>query len=198
MADPFWAIGDLVLSAKWSLCEGQAGGFGAALEAALCLPVGSGSRFTSSSRPAGALGALGSWRRPPFGAYAGLRYMLLGEPSWGEVLGFRPHNLGFFASLEYSRRARVAWLLQADGMTLPYEHPHPWLGALSGSISFGTRFWLGRQAPAGGQPQRGAVQLRRPGLRGLLRAEDGAVKNALSVGCHPRRAGEAAAKRLAP
>ena len=58
------------------------------------------------------------------------------------MLGFRPHNLDFFASLEWARSDRVAWLLQADGMTLPYLHPHPWLGALSGTVSFGARFRL--------------------------------------------------------
>jgi hypothetical protein len=143
LEEPFWALGDLVLSAKWTLRDGQAGGVGAALQAALSLPVGSLSCFTSSGRLGAALGALASWRLGPFTAYGGLRYLYLGQPSWGPVLGFRPHNLGFFASLEWARSVRVAWLLQADAMSLPYLHPHPWLGALSGTVSFGTRFRLG-------------------------------------------------------
>jgi hypothetical protein len=141
--EPFWAFGDLVLSAKWTLLDGQDGGFGAALQAALSLPVGSASRLTSSGRPGASLGALASWRRSAFAVYGGLRYLLLGEPSWGSVLGFRPHNLGFFATLEWARSGRVAWLLQADGMTLPYLHPHPWLSALSGTVSIGARVRLG-------------------------------------------------------
>jgi hypothetical protein len=36
--------------------------------------------------------------------------------------------------------AVLSWLLQADGMSLPYLHPHPWLGALSGTVFLGTRF----------------------------------------------------------
>ena len=139
LEEPFWALGDLVVSAKWTLLDGRAGGFGAALQAALSLPIGSVQQFTSSGRPGACLGALASWRRSPFAVYGGLRYLVLGEPSWGPVLGFRPHNLGFFASLEWARSDRVAWLLQADGMSLPYLHPHPWLGALSGTVSFGTR-----------------------------------------------------------
>jgi hypothetical protein len=140
--EPSWAFGDLVLSAKWTLRDGQAGGFGAALQAALSLPIGSAQRFTSSGRPGACLGVLGSWRHSPFAAYGGVRYLVLGEPSWGPVLGFRPHNLGFFAGLEWARSDRVAWLLQADGMSLPYLHPHPWLGALSGTVSFGARVRL--------------------------------------------------------
>jgi hypothetical protein len=114
-------------------------GFGAALQAALSLPVGSAA-FTSSGDWC-RLRGLVSWRRSAFAAYAGLRYLLLGEPSWAEVLGFRPHNLDFFACLEWAPK-RVAWLLQADGMTLPYRHPHAWLSALSGTISFGARLRL--------------------------------------------------------
>jgi hypothetical protein len=141
--EPFWAFGDLVLSAKWTLRDGQDGGFGAALQAALSLPIGSASRFTSSGRLGAGLGALASWRRSAFALYGGLRYLVLGEPSWGPVLGFRPHNLAFFTSLEWARSDRVAWLLQADGMSLPYLHPHPWLGALSATISIGARVRLG-------------------------------------------------------
>ncbi len=143
LEEPFWALGDLVFSAKWTLRDGRAGGFGAALQAALSLPVGSVSRFTSSGRLAAGLGALASWRRSPLAVYGGLRYLYLGEPSWGSVLGFRPHNLGFFASLEWARSDRVAWLLQADGMSLPYLHAHPWLGAFSGAVSCGARFRVG-------------------------------------------------------
>ena len=139
--EPFGAFGDLVLTAKWTIRDGQAGGFGAALQAALSLPVGSARLFTSSGTLGAGFGALASWRRSAFAAYAGLRYLLLGEPSWAEVLGFRPHNLDFFACLEWAPK-RVAWLLQADGMTLPYRHPHPWLSALSGTISFGARLRL--------------------------------------------------------
>jgi len=139
--EPFAASGDLVLSAKWTIRDGQAGGFGAALQAALSLPVGSERLFTSSGALGAGFGALASWRRSRFTAYAGLRYLFFGEPSWGPVLGFRPHNLDFFACLEWACR-RVAWLLQADGMTLPYRHPHPWLSSLSGTISLGTRVRL--------------------------------------------------------
>ena len=142
LEEPFWALGDLVVSAKWTLRDGQAGGFGAALQAALSLPIGSFSRFTSSGRLGAGLGALASWRLAPFAVYGGVRYLYLGQPSWGPVLGFRPHNLDFFASLEWARSDKVAWLLQADGMSLPYLHPHPWLGALSGTVSFGARFRL--------------------------------------------------------
>ncbi len=141
--EPFWAFGDLIFSAKWTLRDGEAGGFGAALQAALSLPVGSASRFTSSGRLGAGLGALASWRLAPFTAYGGVRYLYLGQPSWGPVLGFRPHNLDFFVSLEWARSSKVAWLLQADGMSLPYLHPHRWLGALSGTVSFGARFRLG-------------------------------------------------------
>ena len=139
--EPFGAFGDLVLTAKWTIRDGQAGGFGAALQAALSLPVGSVRHFTSSGMLGAGFGALASWRRSAFAAFAGLRYLLLGEPSWAEVLGFRPHNLDFFACLEWAPK-RVAWLLQADGMTLPYRHPHPWLSSLSGTISFGARLRL--------------------------------------------------------
>ncbi len=139
---PFWALGDLVLAAKWTLRDGQAGGFGAALQAAFSLPIGSQRLFTSGGTLNACLGALASWRRSAFAVYGGASYLLLGEPSWGQVLGFRPHNLAFFASLEWAPRERVAWLLQADGRTLPYLHPHPWLGGLSSTISLGARFRL--------------------------------------------------------
>jgi hypothetical protein len=142
--EPFGAFGDLVLTAKWTIRDGQDDGFGAALQAALSLPVGSVRHSTSSGRLGAGLGGLVSWRRSAFAAYAGLRYLIFGEPSWGEVLGFRPHNLDFFACLEWAPK-RVAWLLQADGMTLPYRHPHPWLSALSGTISMGARVRLGRK-----------------------------------------------------
>jgi hypothetical protein len=73
-----------------------------------------------------------------------VRYLYLGQASWGPVLGFRPHNLGFFASLEWAARSgKVAWLLQADALSLPYLDPHPWLNGLSGTVSFGARFRLG-------------------------------------------------------
>ena len=139
--EPFGAFGDLVLTAKWTIRDGQDDGFGAALQAALSLPVGSVRHSTSSGMLGAGLGGLVSWRRSAFAAYAGLRYLLLGEPSWAEVLGFRPHNLDFFACLEWAPK-RVAWLLQADGMTLPYRHPHSWLSSLSGTISFGARLRL--------------------------------------------------------
>lgn len=142
--EPFGAFGDLVLTAKWTIRDGQAGGFGAALQAALSLPVGSERLFTSSGVPGACFGALASWRRSTFAVYGGLRYLLFGEPSFAEVLGFRPHNLDFFACLEWAPK-RVAWLLQADGMTLPYRHPHPWLSSLSGTISMGARVRLGRK-----------------------------------------------------
>jgi hypothetical protein len=140
--EPFWAFGDLVLAAKWTLRDGQDGGFGAALQAALSLPIGSRGYFTSGGTLNACLGALASWRRSAFAAYGGARYLLLAEPSWGPVLGFRPHNLAFFAGLEWAPAGRVAWLVQADGMTLPYEHPHPWLGGFSGTVSLGARFRL--------------------------------------------------------
>jgi len=140
--EPFWAFGDLVVSAKWTILDGQDGGFGAALQAALSLPIGSARLFTSSGKLGAGIGALASWRRSAFAVYGGLRYLILGEPPWGPVLGFRPHNLDFFATLEWARSDRVAWLLQADGMSLPYLHPHPWLGGLSGTVSFGARFRL--------------------------------------------------------
>jgi hypothetical protein len=138
---PFAASGDLVLASKWTIRDGQAGGLGAALQAAVSLPVGSARLSTSSGTIGAGFGGLASWRRSPFAAYAGLRYLLLGRPSWADSLGFRTHNLDFFACLEWARR-RVAWLLQADGMTLPYRHPHPWLSSLSGTISLGARVRL--------------------------------------------------------
>jgi hypothetical protein len=140
---PFWAMGDLVLSGKWTFLGTPARGFGAALQAAFSLPIGSEERLTSSGRPNAALGVLASWRRPPFAAYGGLRYLYLGEPDWGPVLGFRPHNLAFVTCLQWAPSARLAWLLQADGLTLPYLHPHPWLSGLSGTISLGSRFRVG-------------------------------------------------------
>jgi hypothetical protein len=141
--EAFWALGDLVLAAKWTLRDGQAGGFGAALQAAFSLPIGSSRLFTSGGTLNACLAAVASWRRSAFAVYGGAGYLLLAEPPWGQVLGFRPHNLSFFASLEWAPRGRVAWLLQADGRTLPYLHPHPWLSGLSGTISFGARFRLG-------------------------------------------------------
>jgi hypothetical protein len=141
--EPFWAFGDLLLTAKWTIRDGRDDGFGSALQAALSLPIGSARLFTSSGALSAGLGALASWRHSAFAAYAGLRYLIFGEPSWAEVLGFRPHNLDFFLSLEWASSERVVWLLQADGMTLPYLHPHPWLSALSGTISIGARVRLG-------------------------------------------------------
>lgn len=143
--EPFLAFGDLVLSGKWTLLDGGVRGFGVALQAAFSLPVGSVERFTSSGRLNASIGALASWRRPPFAVYGGARYLYFGEPTWGSVLGFRPHNLGFFACLEWARSTRLAWLLQVDGATLPYLHPHPWFGALSGTTSLGARVRVGRR-----------------------------------------------------
>jgi hypothetical protein len=137
--EPFWALGDLVISGKWTILDGQARGFGAALQAALSLPIGSVKSFTSSGKLNASLGALASWRHAPFAVYGGARYLYFGEPAWGPVLGFRPHNFGFFVCLEWARLANLAWLLQADGATLPYLHPHPWLGAMSSTISLGAR-----------------------------------------------------------
>lgn len=143
LSEPFGAFGDLVLGAKWTLRGGAAGGFGAALQAALSLPVGSQRRFTSTGKPGAGLGALASWRRCAFAVYGGLRYLVFGEPSLGSVFDFRPHNLGFFLCLEWARSANLAWMLQADGASLPYLHPHPWLSGLSGTISLGSRIRLG-------------------------------------------------------
>jgi hypothetical protein len=143
--EPFLAFGDLVLSGKWTILDGGARGFGAALQAVLSLPIGSVRQFTSSGRLDASIGALASWRHPPFAVSCGARYLYLGEPSWGSVLGFRPHNLGFFACLEWARSTKLAWLLQADGATLPYLHPHPWFGALSGTASFGARVRVSRR-----------------------------------------------------
>ena len=142
---PFCALRDLVLSAKWTLLDGQLHSFGAALQGALSLPIGSVERFTSSGLPDASLGLLASWHCSRFALYGGLRYLYLSEPDWGPVLGFRPHNLGFFACLEWAPSASMAWLLQADGMTLPYLLPHPWLSGVSGMISLGSRFRVGRR-----------------------------------------------------
>jgi len=145
LGEPFLAFGDLVLSGKWTLLDGGAHGLGVALQAAFSLPVGSVERFTSSGRLNASIGALASWRRPPFSVYGGARYLFLGEPAWGPVLGFRHHNLSFFTCLEWARSADLAWLLQVDGASLPYLHPHPWFDALSGTVSLGARVRVGRR-----------------------------------------------------
>ncbi len=142
---PFWAFGDLALSAKWSPLAGGRHRPGLALQAAFSLPIGAADRFVSSGAFNASLGALASWRRSPFALYAGLRYLYLGEPDWPTVLGFRPHNLAFFACLEWATSNGAAWLVQADGATLPYPYPHPWLGTVSATVSFGTRLRLGRR-----------------------------------------------------
>jgi hypothetical protein len=139
---PFWAPGDLVVSARWTLLAAEGDGAAAALQAALKVPVGAAGRFASSGAPDASIGILASYRKAPFAAYGGLRYLYLGPPVWPAVLGFRPHNLAFFTGLEWAPSRRVAWLAQADGASLPYRYPHPWFGAWSGTVSAGARVRL--------------------------------------------------------
>ncbi len=142
---PFWALCDLALAAKWTLLPGTEGGPGVALQAALSLPTGSVGRFTSDGALDAALGVLASWRRGPFAAYSGLRYLYFGAPVGEPVLGFRPHNLSFFLGLEWAPSGKAAWLAQIDGASLPYTHPHRWFGTISGSTTVGARFRLGER-----------------------------------------------------